>query len=54
MGKIVPSFWECHIYNLISERDQTWKGGSRIELDVFVKHGCPRRQQSPTLERSTF
>ena len=25
MGKIVSSFWERHIHNLISERDQTWK-----------------------------
>ena len=44
MGKIVSSFWERHIHNLISERDQTWKGGSRI----FVKHGCHRRQPSPS------
>ena len=34
MGKIVSSIWERHIHNLISERNQTWKGGSIIELDM--------------------
>ena len=32
MGKIASRFWERHIHNLISEHDQTWKGGSRIDL----------------------
>ena len=36
MGKIVSRFWERHIHNLILERDQTWKGGSRIELDICL------------------
>ena len=37
MGKIVSSFWERHIHNLVSERDQTWKGGSRIKLDMCLQ-----------------
>ena len=37
MGNLsVSSFWKRHIHNLISERDQTWKGGSWIELDMCL------------------
>ena len=31
--KLPQVFWELHIHNWISMRYQTWKGGSRIELD---------------------